>query len=172
VNLADPFGLQACPPNTFEAPGACLSVTGAIGGLVGATVAPIVKGLAGLFAGARAAQTARLASEAEQIHSVLDPIARSRRTTALLETSRGKIAAGGARDLTPAQREIARQLGATPVALQGAHAEVTALNRAMQAGLKPDALAIYGPKPICPACAAAITASGGKLTSSTTAVWP
>jgi RHS repeat-associated protein len=68
-----------------------------------------------------------VAGKAGQIHNALDPIAQNMRTTAVLRTNAGDIAASGARDLTPAQRSLAQAVGATPAALPGAHAEVTAI---------------------------------------------
>jgi tRNA(Arg) A34 adenosine deaminase TadA len=109
-----------------------------------------------------------LAARAGQVHDVLDPIAQAQRTTAILRTDAGDIIAGGARDLTPAQRAL---LGPGEVAakLPGAHAEVTALRHATGAGWSPEAMAVT--RAICPQCAAAIVASGGTLTSPTTAIW-
>ncbi len=112
--------------------------------------------------------TAGLAARAEQVHGVLDPIAQAQRTTAVLRTSGGTVVAGGARDLTPAQRAL---LGPGEIAakLPGSHAEVTAIQAAKQAGLTPEAMAVT--RPICPGCSAAIKASGGSVTSPKTAVW-
>lgn len=63
----------------------------------------------GLFGSGRAASST--ATRADEIHRALDPIARGRRTTAVLRTkdSGGKtvdVLAGGARDLSPAQRAL------------------------------------------------------------------
>lgn len=98
---------------------------------------------------------------------MLDPIAQAQRTTAVLRTSGGDIVAGGARDLTPAQRAL---LGPGEIAakLPRAHAEVTALQHAAGAGLSPEAMAVT--RGICPQCAASIEASGGTLTSPTTVI--
>ena len=110
-----------------------------------------------------------LAARADEIHSALDPIAQKLRTTAVLETSGGNIIAGGARDLSPAQRALLRQ-GEIAAKLPGADAEVTALSHANRLGLQPRAMAVT--RTICPECAATIRASGGTLISPTTAIWP
>jgi hypothetical protein len=109
-----------------------------------------------------------LERRAQQIHSALDPIAQTRRTTAVLQTDAGRIVAGGVRDLTPTQRALLGP-GEIPARLPGAHAEVTALQKANQLGATPVAMATT--RTICPRCAAVIEASGGTLTSPTTAIW-
>ena len=116
-----------------------------------------------------AGDTEALAARAGQVHGALHPVAQRMRTTAVLETSGGRVVAGGGPDLTPAQRAL---LGPREVAarLPGAHAEVTALTHARQAGLTPQAMAVT--RAICPQCAAAIEAGGGTMTSPTTALWP
>jgi RHS repeat-associated protein len=115
-----------------------------------------------------AAAGAGLAERAAEIHEALDPIAQGMRTTAVLDTSVGRIVAGGARDLTPAQRALlgAGEIGAK---LPGAHAEITAMEAARGLGATPEAMAVT--RAICPACAAAIEASGGTLTGPNTAIW-
>jgi RHS repeat-associated protein len=132
-------------------------------GLAGATMARAA--IAELRAGGQAAVATQ---RANQLHAVLDPIAQSRRTTAVLETNSGRIVAGGGRDLTPAQRG-ALQAGETSARAPGAHAEVTALRQAAASGAAPRNLATT--RPICTNCAAAIQASGGRVTSPTTATW-
>ena len=116
-----------------------------------------------------AADTGALVSRANEVHSALHPITQEMRTTAVLETNGGRIVAGGGADLAPAQRAL---LGPSEVAakLPGAHAEITALEHAAQSGLTPQAIGVT--RTICPECEAAIRASGGTLTSPTTAVWP
>lgn len=111
----------------------------------------------------------QLAQRASQVHEVLDPIAQNMRTTAALATTAETIIAGGARDLSPAQRAA---LGAGEVAARfpGAHAEVTALEHAAGSGLLPRALAVT--RDICPSCAVAIERVGGVLTGARTAEWP
>lgn len=128
-------------------------------------VAPFVRGATLPLA----ARGAGLSTRANQIHGALDPIAQVQRTTAVLETNAGRVVAGGARDLTPAQRAMLGH-GETAARLPGAHAEVTAITHAQGAGLTPQALAVT--RVICPQCAAVIEATGGRLTSPTTAAWP
>lgn len=118
----------------------------------------------------RAAQAASLAEDVAEVHGALDPVAQSMRTTAVLETNGGRIAAGGARDLTPAQRASAGARGLQSAAAPGVHAEQTALQAALRAGFKPDALAVS--RPMCTSCQNAVRASGGQVTSPTTAIWP
>jgi RHS repeat-associated protein len=123
----------------------------------------------------KAADTGALVSRASEVHSALDPIAQQMRTTAVLETSGGRVVAAGGRDLTLAQRLLLGP-GETAARLPGEHAEITALHHAGQNGSTPQAIGIYGgeagTRVICPECEAAIRASGGTLTSPTTAVWP
>jgi RHS repeat-associated protein len=145
------------------------SGAGLLGGLA---VAALLEtgGVAALFgAGAEGSISAtNLAARANQIHGALVPIAQNMRTTAVLQTNLGRIVAGGGVDLTAAQRAM---LAANEVAaaLPGAHAEITALEAASASGAVPRVLAAT--RAICPACAAAIEASGGKLINSTTAIW-
>jgi len=86
-----------------------------------------------------------------------------------LETDVGRIIAGGARDLTPAQRAL---LGPGEIAARapGVHAEVTALDTAASIGATPSEL--VATRPICDVCAAVIESLGGTLTSRTTATFP
>jgi hypothetical protein len=113
--------------------------------------------------------TEALATRAGEVHGALHPVAQRMRTTAVLETSGGRVVAGGGPDLTPAQRALLGP-GESAARLPGAHAEVTALTHAQQAGVTPQAMAVT--RTICPQCAAAIEASRGTVTSPTTAVWP
>jgi len=131
------------------------AVFGALGGAVGWTIR---QGLTLSY----------LKQRASQVHGVLDPIAQTRRTTAVLQTDAGRIVASGVRDLTPAQRAL---LGSGEIAakLPGAHAEVTALQAAQRLGATPRAMVVT--RVICPQCTAVIEASGGTLTSPTTAIW-
>jgi len=110
-----------------------------------------------------------LATRAREVHSVLDPIAQTQRTTAVLQTNTCRIVAGGGRDLTPAQRAL---LGANEVAAQcpGAHAEVTALGCAQERGLTPQMM--VGSRAMCKDCVEAIKAAGGQVIDAFTAVWP
>lgn len=118
----------------------------------------------------RGSSTSTLAARVEQAHGALDPIAQSMRTTGGLRTSAGDMIAGGARDLTPAQRSIVAQNGGIPVRLPGAHAEPALLNAARNAGARPQFM--FTTRTICPSCQAAIEKSGGTVTSTTTAIWP
>lgn len=111
-----------------------------------------------------------LGKQVAELHGTLDRIAQTQRTTAVLETRGGaRIVASGGRDLTPAQKAL---LGPTDMAAKspGAHAEVTALEHAIQKGLRPTQ--ITASRPFCPECIKAIEAAGGKITGSTTAVFP
>jgi RHS repeat-associated protein len=116
-----------------------------------------------------AADIGLLTQRAQTIQDVLDPIAQTQRTTAALSTEAETIIGGRVRDLTPAQRaallpsEIAAKL-------HGAHAEVTVLTAAQEAGLSPRFLATT--RTICGPCATYIESLGGRLTSPTTASFP
>ena len=114
-------------------------------------------------------ELAALSERAGQIHGALDRIAQSRRATAILSTDGDTIVAGGKRDLDPVQRALVRP-GERPAKLPGAHAEITALAEAENAGLNPRALVTS--RPICPECRAAIEDARGVLTSKFTAVFP
>jgi RHS repeat-associated protein len=120
--------------------------------------------------GAGGPKPVALTERAGQIHGVLDPIAQTQRTTAVLETNTGRIAAGGVRDLTPAQRRAAVAGGDQPARLPGAHAEVTALKAAERSGATPQAIGTS--RNICPACRDYIQSKGGVVTGPRTAVWP
>ncbi len=87
-----------------------------------------------------------------------------------MQTNRGRIVAGGARDLNPAQRSAVEAAGEIPARLPGKHAEITALHEAARRGLTPQAIATSWD--ICEECAEAIIKSGGRLTGPRTAVWP
>jgi|JI10StandDraft_1071094.scaffolds.fasta_scaffold109755_5 hypothetical protein len=110
-----------------------------------------------------------LGARANEIHGALDPIAQNSRTTAVMSTREGpNVIASGGRDLSPAQRALTGPedvLGKLP----GAHAEVTAMDAAAKAGLTPAEIAAS--RPICPACEAAITESGGQVSPSGWWAW-
>ncbi len=127
-------------------------------------------GTAGAINAATSAErlTAELTARAGEVHGVLDPIAQAQRTTAVLETTEGRIVAGGARDLTPAQRAILGE-GEIAAKLPGAHAEVTALEAARAMGATPEAMAVT--RAICPSCQVVISQAGGTLTSPTTVIF-
>ncbi|WP_437531191.1 RHS repeat-associated core domain-containing protein [Sorangium sp. So ce726] len=139
--------------------------------LAAATVFGMGRGLGAAeeAAAAGAATATPLAVRVQQIHGALHPVAQRMRTTAALDTTGGRIIAGGGTDLTPAQRAllVPGEIGAS---LPNSHAEITALTHAQQAGMTPQALAVT--RAICPQCAASIESSGGKLTSPTAATWP
>lgn len=116
-----------------------------------------------------AAEDAGLVARANEVHGALDPIAQNSRTTAVLGTQEGpNVIASGGRDLSPIQRALAGPndvLGRLP----GAHAEVTALDAASNAGLTPSQMAVS--RAICPACQAAIEQSGGQVGSNGMWAW-
>ena len=113
---------------------------------------------------------ARLIERAWAIHARLPWFAKIHRTTAVLSTKTGTtIVAGGIRDLIPAQKTML-QSGEVAAKLPRAHAEVTALEHAAKLGLSPQAIAVTWV--ICPECATVIERLGGRLTSSTTAIFP
>jgi RHS repeat-associated protein len=113
--------------------------------------------------------TAALEARVAAVHSVLDPIAAARRTTAAVQTSSGtRVLAAGGRDLAPIQRAVAEP-GEVLARKPKLHGEMTALDEVATSGESP--VAIAASRPFCPQCAAAIEMSGGRLTSPTTAVW-
>jgi RHS repeat-associated protein len=153
-------------------------VAGNVIGAVATTVATAGTAGVGAVAGVSragelysAAEAGSVASRAGEIHGVLDSVAASMRTTAMLKTTQGaSIAAGGGRDLIAAQK-AALTLGeiAAPNA-NGVHAEMTALAAAAELGLTPSVMGVT--RIICPSCQAAIENSGGVvLTSLLGAVW-
>lgn len=85
------------------------------------------------------------------------------------EAEAARIGAACDEHIKRSRRKAALGPGETAAKLPGAHAEVTALQGAAQAGAKPQALGVS--RPICDGCKAAIEESGGTLTSPTTAVW-
>jgi hypothetical protein len=124
----------------------------------------------GPTATAAAEGTEALVARAGQIHAVLDDeIAEGMRTTAVLDTSAGRVVAGGGVDLSPAQRAA---LGAGEMAAKapGVHAEVTSILGARSIGARLQALGTT--REFCPACADYIEQSGGVITGPNTAVWP
>jgi RHS repeat-associated protein len=110
---------------------------------------------------APSASNEALASRANEIHGKLDPIAQTKRTTAVASVTdangNSSIRVGSsANTLTPAQR-AALLPGETPVSGPG-HAEVTVINAAQNLGMQVNAVAAS--RPICPDCAQAIQAAG------------
>lgn len=116
-----------------------------------------------------AGDAAQLATRATEINGVLDPIAQSMRTTAVLRTATGDIVAGGGRDLTGAQIEslLPGESAANP--MPGAHAEVTAITQALNSGSSPQILGTS--RAICASCQAYIQSQGGTLIDPFTAIW-
>jgi hypothetical protein len=110
-----------------------------------------------------------LSARAHEIHSVLGPRAQNHRTTAVLSTDRHTIVAGGRKDLMEAQRAMLRD-GEFGVYMPGAHAEVTALKRALDLGFRPRSLATT--RPMCKECREFVGSLGGRLLSPTTAIFP
>ena len=137
------------------------------GGLGGFAAAPRAAGeLSAAVRGTANAEGA--AARAGQIHAELDTVAQSRRTTAVLQTDRGAIAASGGRDLSPAQVSALRP-GESVARAPGAHAEVTTIREAQASGANLRALGTS--RPMCSNCQAAVRASRGRITGPTTAVW-
>ena len=97
--------------------------------------------------------TTSLEERAKEIHSILDPIAQSKRTTAIVETAEGQnLVSSSAQSLTPAQRAA---LGPNEIAVSGqGHAEVTGLNAAKNMNLTPTNVAAS--RRICTNCAGEI----------------
>jgi hypothetical protein len=153
-----------------------VGIQAAIGGALGGLGAIGTAGRAGAEAEqiALASNTTRLAARADELHSVLDPIAQTSRTSAVLGTTSSEgsavdVLAGGVRDLSPAQRALANP-GDRLARLAGAHAEPTALKAASEASLTPRAIATTWD--ICPSCKSLLEESGATLTGPRTAVWP
>jgi hypothetical protein len=116
-----------------------------------------------------AADLARVQARAAEINAKLDPRAQSHRTSAVVQTADGKtIVAAGGRDLSPVQRSA---LKAEEIAAKapGLHAEITALEHAIALGTAPQV--ISASRAFCDACAARITALGGRMVNDRTAVW-
>ncbi len=105
----------------------------------------------------------------KSINGTLSEYAQTKRTTAVVETDKGSFAAGGTRNLDPAQRATARSVGATPVKGSGQHAEVAAINGAVKAGATPRA--IEASRPFCTECRDFLRAAGATIESATRAVF-
>jgi RHS repeat-associated protein len=120
-------------------------------------------------AAAPAPAATRLGTRVAQVHGVLDDTAQRLRTTAVMATREGRdVIAGGTRDLSPAQRGLARA-GDVLGKLPGEHAEKTALAAAGKNGLTP--LAIETSWNICPSCRSALEKAGATLTGPRSAWW-
>lgn len=141
--------------------------TGVVAELAPGTIVMIRMAAARMAAGS--AQTVAMEIRVGQIHRALDPIAQEMRTTAIVRTSDGtQIVGGGARDLTRAQISVLQE-SEVAAKLPGAHAEMTVLNSAHQAGLRPAEIVVT--RPICPDCQIVIEVLGGRVTSPTRAVF-
>jgi hypothetical protein len=117
------------------------------------------------------AEAAGLMARASEVQGALDEVARIKRTVTAVSTFEGvDVLASGTRDLELAQRALL-EAGEVGAALEGAHAEMTALDFAVKASLTPKALVTY-PWKICSTCRLMIKESGGVLTSEFTAFWP
>lgn len=110
-----------------------------------------------------------LAERAREVHSVLDPIAQGKRTTAVLRTDGGDIISGGRRDLSPAQRALQRE-GEILAKKPGVHAEtVKVLEEALCRGLIPIALEVT--RDICSHCLEYLHGLGATITGPRSALW-
>ncbi|MEA2188567.1 MAG: hypothetical protein QOK16_3578 [Solirubrobacteraceae bacterium] len=132
---------------------------GAIGGRLGAGRLP-----------SHADETARLTARADELKSVMDPIAQKQRTVAVLGTDEGVdvLGAGAKRDLDPAQRALARD-GEVTAKLKDAHAEETVLHEASQRGLTPRDIGTS--RDICGPCQAMLEDAGATITGPRSASW-
>jgi RHS repeat-associated protein len=112
---------------------------------------------------------AQLGLRAREINGMLDPIAASMRTTAVLRTTTGDIVAGGGKDLTKAQIASLTigETAANPV--PGTHAEIKAIQTAISNGSTPQAIGVS--RPICAECQAYIRSQGGTMIDPYTASW-
>ncbi len=125
--------------------GALTEGIAAAGGLVPGTEGAILGG-----AGA-------LAVRATDIHSALDPIAQSMRTTAVVDTAEGgRFVASSENSLSRGQ-QAAMQAGETAATGPG-HAEMTAVRAAEAAGQTP--VAVGASRPICEECMAQLRDRG------------
>jgi RHS repeat-associated protein len=114
------------------------------------------------------AEATLLAKRAKTINSVLDDFAQTRRTTAVLRTNGGDIVASGGRDLSKAQIDSLLP-GETAAKMPRAHAEVTAVNQAINSGLTPQAIGTS--RTICPSCQDYLGSLGATLIDPFTATW-
>jgi RHS repeat-associated protein len=105
----------------------------------------------------------RLQARAEEVHNHSpDPIAAKQQDVVAMSTENGPdVIAGGTRDIRPAQRE-AMSADDFEARMANQHAEVTAVERAKEAGLTPRALASY-PYEICPACTQYLEEEGFRI---------
>jgi hypothetical protein len=116
----------------------------------------------------------RLKQEAKEIHVINTHFFElTKRTTAVLLTREGELIYGsGVRDLSPDQRRAVESRGGLTAKNPDEHAEVTVLMEAEARNLTPVALAIFGPRPICPDCGTYIAAKGGVVIPPKAAIFP
>jgi hypothetical protein len=110
----------------------------------------------------RGSELDRLETRAAEFHKELgSDIAQDKRTTSAASTVEGpNVVSGGKRDLTPAQRAIARE-GEILGKNGGLHAEQTNFEVMDKLGLTPRE--IVATRPFCPTCSADIVARGGTI---------
>lgn len=114
---------------------------------------------------------AEMQSQTAQLHGALDAFAQTRRTTAVLDTSGGRIAAGGAvTDLSNAQILMANRMGMTAARLPGFHAEFTALSEAGALGWSPQIMTVS--RNICSTCQANLGPYNPMFIGNRTVVFP
>jgi RHS repeat-associated protein len=120
---------------------------------------------------ARTGERGLAAAKVDRIHGALDPVAQSKRTTALGLTADAQIAASGAsRNLSPAQRKVAGELGATEAKVAGKkHAEVKVMEAAEAQGRSLQS--IHASRKFCADCSREIQQRGGKLRDDRTATF-
>jgi hypothetical protein len=153
---------QDAGPAMSIAAGVATGVAGAARGAAGAA-AKLGK------AGKAVTNTAGLEARAAEIHGTLDPIAQTKRTTAVLGTREGTtVIGGGVRDLSPAQRALVRN-GELLTRQPGAHAEVTVVNGAQNAQLTPQS--IVTTTDICTACQQFLERHGASIIGPRSAGW-
>jgi RHS repeat-associated protein len=105
---------------------------------------------------------ADLGARAKQIHGALDPIAQTKRTTAVAHTINGSgntvyVVGSSSNALTPAQRAV---LKPGEVAATGSgHAERTVINHAKRSNQR--VTSVGASRPICPTCEDEIRRAGG-----------
>ena len=125
------------------------------------------KAIANLFKGKSSTQAVKVADEvvdlgerAKEIHSTLSEVTQTKTTTAVAEVANeggdvSFLVASSEKRLRPAQRAA---LNSTETVVMGAgHAEVTAMNAAIESGLK--VLRVGASRPICTGCERAIIAN-------------
>jgi hypothetical protein len=117
----------------------------------------------------KAVSLRKVAHRVEELHSALDPIARRRRTTAVLHTDSGVIVGSGTRDLDRAQQMLLRK-GEIAAKRPGAHAEITVLAEAQRRRARPIAIATSWD--MCANCQKSLEEAGAIILDPRTAIWP